>query len=198
MTAKPPPRRAVRHGDARDEAAGGVAPPLTILGLDMSSTTIGYAVKTPALFFRWGHADLTGDIAARCLQGRNEVARLLDTWRPTLVVIESPVARYAKAVLPQARLSGAVLALFAERRVLWQEVAPTVAKRVLCGDGAANKMQMVAAAAERLGCSGMSGIRRRNGKWALCDGNNEILTEDEADAVALVLCGAAMKVEALS
>lgn len=167
---------------------------MIILGLDMSSTCIGYAIlgsSVPA----WGHAELTGDIARRCLQARAEVARLLNVWQPALVVIESPVARFAKAVIPQARVSGAVLGLFAERRTLWQEVTPQAGKYALCDDGAATKREMVEAACAHLDVGGALTLAVKRGKWAAYDGAHAVVTEDEADAYALALAGRAVRVE---
>lgn len=163
---------------------------MIVLGLDMSSVCLGWCVlRAPEPL--WGTAPLSGDIAARCAAARAEVARLLDVHAPALVVIESPVVRFAKAALPQARVSGAVLGLLAERRALWQEVPPSRAKQVLAGDGAATKDEMIAAAARRLGLDG--DIVTIRGKRVLLD-VAPVLTEDEADAYALALCGAAMRV----
>lgn len=158
------------------------------LGLDMSSTCIGWAVADCDAIIAYGHADLPGDIAARCERGATEVLRLLDDYAPALVVIESPVARFAKAVIPQARVSGAVLAVLASRRALWHEVPPSVAKALLAGSGAATKREMVAAAAQRL-CLGAVELRTHRGKVVTVG-----LTEDEADAIGLALAGAHVKV----
>jgi Holliday junction resolvasome RuvABC endonuclease subunit len=124
-----------------------------ILGLDMSSTTIGYALADGT---RYGYVPLQGDIAQRCEAARFQVTILLNELKPTLVIIESPVARYAKALIPQARVSGAVLAEFARRRTLWTEVPPSVAKKALTGYGNASKTLMIATAIERLGDRGIS------------------------------------------
>lgn len=158
---------------------------MIILGLDMSSTCIGWCLADGS---DYGHIDLRGDIAARCAAAERSVAALLDRHAPALVVIESPVARFAKAVIPQARVSGAVLAVFARREALWAEVAPSEAKRALCDDGAATKREMVAEAARRLGLCGEPVVSK--GKWGLRGG----LTEDEADALGLALCGLTMAV----
>lgn len=167
---------------------------MVILGLDMSSTCLGYATIVQARPDVVGHVDLRGDIAARCLAARRAVADLLTQHMPTLVVIESPVAKFAKAVLPQARVSGAVLCLLAEQQALWCEVTPGVAKRALTGDGGASKLQMVEAAAERLGLVGAAVIWR--GKTILrAAGGAQLLTEDEADALGLALAGLAVRVE---
>lgn len=164
---------------------------MRILGLDMSSTCIGSAAldgDQPAL----ERCDLKGDIAARCALAAQHVAALLDRHQPALVVIESPVARFAKAVIPQARVSGAVLAELSRREALWAEVTPTQAKQVLAGDGAASKAQMVLAAGQRLGLLGEAVTTR--GKVWLHNGAGYWLNEDMADAYALALCGAAMRV----
>ena len=161
---------------------------MIILGLDMSSTCIGYALADGA---DYGHRDLTGDIAARCSAAAAYIAALLDRHAPALIVIESPVARFAKAVIPQARVSGAVLAVLAQRSALWVEVTPSAAKQVLAGDGAATKDEMIVAAAKRLRIDG--DIVTIKGKRALVD-VAPLLTEDEADAYALALCGAAMRI----
>lgn len=161
---------------------------MIILGLDMSSTCIGYATADGQ---HRGHRELKGDIAARCRDGAGLVVTLLDTLGPALVVIEAPVARFASAVIPQARVSGAVLAVLASRQALWNEVAPKNIKRLLAGSGSADKAMMVAAAAERLGLPGKPAQLRKKAIWM--DGAAVLLTEDEADAYGLALAGAAMK-----
>jgi len=165
---------------------------MIILGLDMSSTCIGSAALDgagpPALERR----DLTGDIGARCAQAATHVAALLDQHRPALVVIESPVNRFAKALIPQARVSGAVLAVLARRQALWTEVAPARAKQVLAGDGAASKAQMLRAAAERLDLRATR-LDVQRGKQVLWHAGG-LLTEDEADAYALALVGQTLRV----
>lgn len=165
---------------------------MRILGLDMSSTCIGSAALSgddrPAL----ERCDLKGDIAVRCAQAAAHVAALLDRHQPALVVIESPVARFAKAIIPQTRVSGAVLAELSRRRALWVEVAPSRAKQVLCGDGAATKREMVDTVARRFGHPGPANHFR--GKWGLWLDGKLVLSEDEADAYALALCGQAMRV----
>ena len=165
---------------------------MIILGLDMSSTAIGYAVLSDGAIFDYGHEDLRGDIAARCAQAATRVAELLDEHGPTLVVIESPVARHAKAVIPQARVSGAVLGVLSSRLALWQEVPPGVAKRVLAGCGTASKAQMLEAARCRLELVGDAYAYR--GKWGLWHGGVCVLSEDEADAIGVALAGAALRV----
>jgi Holliday junction resolvasome RuvABC endonuclease subunit len=60
--------------------------------------------------------------------------------------LESPVARYGGAVIPQARVSGAILGLLAEKQILHVEVTPQQAKIALTGRGNASKADMMTAA----------------------------------------------------
>jgi len=165
-------------------------PTMIILGMDMSSTCIGHATADGQ---RRGAHTLTGDIAARCASAARHMATLLDAIAPALVVIESPVARFAKAVIPQARVSGAVLAVLSVREALWVEVTPGQAKVALCDDGGATKAEMVEEAARRLGLPGAAAVLRSKAVWR--NGSAVLLSEDEADAYALALAGLAMRVE---
>lgn len=120
---------------------------LTILALDISSRHIGVVfVRGPSVVLHttW---DLPGKIATQCHTARElvrtQIALLGDI---DLIAIESPVAKFAKAVIPQARVSGAVLTALAEAGVAWVEIPPTRAKLALCGSGRASKAEMIAAA----------------------------------------------------
>ena len=117
-----------------------------LLGLDASSTMIGWVV-TNGTVRHHGETKLTGDISNRCRLAFALVGLLIETY-PDIdcVAIESPVAQYAKAVIPQARVSGAVLARCAlfDKHVI--EVTPGEAKKALAGMGNASKGEMRAAA----------------------------------------------------
>ncbi len=121
---------------------------LTILGLDISSTHIGLVLLAGDKRLdrqTWRHSG--GDIAMRCLLARDCVAAYLDQQADVdLVAIEAPVAKYANALIPQARVSGAVLAVVAARGLLWVGIAPAQAKQALIGKGSASKQEMCAAA----------------------------------------------------
>lgn len=120
----------------------------TILALDASSTTIGWCVYDGAVLAH-GETGLTGsEIAWKCRQALKWLHAHLHTY-PTVdcVAIESPVARYGGAVIPQARVSGALLAAAALKQLHVVEVAPQHAKQALAGKGNASKTEMQAAAA---------------------------------------------------
>lgn len=123
---------------------------IRILALDASSTHVGVCYDGRALP-TWT-LPAKANIAARCQQARDLLAHQLQAHPDVdLVVIESPVARFAKAVIPQARVSGALLALLNERGLAWLELPPQDGKTALTGKGNADKDAMMAAARERTG-----------------------------------------------
>lgn len=124
-----------------------MTPLLSILALDMSSTAIGVVVADGARVREHTTWQLAGDIAQRCVSVQGLLrSQLANTPDIDLIVIEAPVGRFAKALIPQARVSGAVLAVLAETGIAWVEIAPAAAKRALCGKGTAKKPEMIAAA----------------------------------------------------
>lgn len=136
-----------------------IAPPIvvetiTILGLDASSTAIGWVVYDGVVRAH-GQLLLKGDdIAERCRQAHAGLNFILETYLYIdAIAIESPVARFAKALIPQARVSGALLAAASLKGIVTCEVTPSAAKAVLCGSGTASKTLMQAAA-EQYGVRG--------------------------------------------
>lgn len=113
---------------------------ITILALDMSSTTIGWVLLRDGGVADHGTQVLAGHIGHRCCLARAYVAALLRV-HPDLdmAAVESPVGRFVKAVIPQARVSGAVLGLFDQHEIATVEIAPAAAKMALTGRGDANK-----------------------------------------------------------
>lgn len=122
----------------------------SILALDASSTTIGWCLYEGA---PTDHGEITlksDDIAERCRQAHAALQLILAN-HPAIdcVAIESPVGRYIKSLIPQARVSGALLAVAALKGLHVVEVTPTAAKRALTGSGAAPKLTMRQQAALR-------------------------------------------------
>lgn len=120
----------------------------TILGLDASSTTIGWVIYDAGAPRDCGEIVLKGDdIADRCRQAYAFFNLILHTHPDVDAVgIESPVSRFAKAVIPQARVSGALMCAAALKQLNVIEVSPSQAKKALTGSGCAGKLQMQAAA----------------------------------------------------
>lgn len=166
----------------------------TLLALDMSSVAIGYVARNGHVLAH-GTIELNtkADIAQRCAEASRRVCELLASLAAggvcvDAVVIESPVARFARAVIPQARLSGAVLAAVINAGYLWLELAPKEAKLALCEDGAATKREMLQAAAQHFGYDlAALTLREKRGKWAAYEGQSLVYGEDAADALGLAL-----------
>ena len=123
----------------------------SILGLDASSTMIGYCLLEGEQVTAHGEIKLRGDdIADRCRQAQNALIHLIDGRAIDAVAIEAPVVRRflgkggrrvdtANAVIPQARVSGALLAMVSLRELAWIEIEPATAKRAATTKGNANK-----------------------------------------------------------
>lgn len=147
---------------------------MKILALDMSSTMIGVCYDGK----QFETIKLKGDdIAHRC----RDAYRLIAGWVLAygdidLVVIESPIVIFKKpnGVIPQARVSGAVLAALDKESLAWIELKPKEAKKALTGRGDAKKSDMIAAAEHATG---------------------KTLNEHQADAYGLWKAGMALRVE---
>jgi Holliday junction resolvasome RuvABC endonuclease subunit len=165
-----------------------------ILALDISSTAIGWCFRNSAVVSRGViRLSLNQHIGARCCVARDALEKLLDQHAVDLVAIESPVARFASAIIPQCRVSGALLELVARLDVLACEVAPAVAKLALTGDGAASKQQMLEAAAAHFGYKdrALAYVKRR-GDWCAVSDGAAAFWEHEADALGVAICAAGM------
>jgi len=119
----------------------------TILALDASSTMIGYVVYAGAVLAHGEHKLAGGDIACRCQTAYDILVLLLERY-PAIdaIALESPVARFGGAVIPQARVSGALLLLAAQRWKPVIELTPSQGKLALSGKGNASKDTMMARA----------------------------------------------------
>lgn len=119
----------------------------TILGLDASSTIIGWCVLQDGRALQHGEIKLpASNIADRCEAAQRELIQLFDACPVDAVAIESPIAFRPNAVIPQARVSGALLAMCSLREIAWLEIEPTRAKKALAGVGNASKDDMQAKA----------------------------------------------------
>jgi Holliday junction resolvasome RuvABC endonuclease subunit len=161
------------------------------LGLDASSTHIGWVLLEDGVG-RWRGVITLKDksIAKRCLVARRAVAQLIESWKPDRVGIESPVGRFAGAVIPQARVSGAVLSVIEEANLPWHDIAPKEAKKALASSGTADKEKMLRAAAPYLGYSDteLTFKAKRKDLWVALDGEGAVVYDEHtADAVAIAL-----------
>lgn len=127
----------------------------TILALDASSTTIGYCFYDGTVIAS-GEIRLQSDhIAERCRLAYAQFNGLLQLYPlPDVVAIESPVARYAGAVIPQARVSGALMVAATLVGLMVIEIEPQKAKYALTGKGNAGKPEMQEVAWRAFGIRG--------------------------------------------
>lgn len=167
-----------------------------ILGLDISSVTIGFVLRNGAVLDR-GVIRLNpkAHIGARCVAARDALTTLLDQHVVDAIAVESPVARFASAIIPQCRVSGVVLELAERRGIVACEITPAEAKHALAGDGDASKEQMLQTAAEPFGFSAAAlAYTKLRGDWVALAGGAVVYGEHEADALGVAMA-AAGKVE---
>lgn len=128
----------------------------TILALDASSTHLGYIVYHRTVLASGEVTLASTDIAVRCRLAFDWLSTFLAQYphRPDALAIEAPVGRFAKALIPQARVSGALLAAASLSSILVLEITPSAAKIALCGRGTASKAAMMTAAWSRYGIKG--------------------------------------------
>jgi Holliday junction resolvasome RuvABC endonuclease subunit len=137
-----------------DSVSYTIAPPVvssavTLLGLDASSTAIGWVIYDGRVVDHGEVLLKSDDIAERCRLAYAGLGLILSNYPYVdAIAIESPVAAFAKALIPQARVSGALMACAALSGLLVCEMTPMQAKRALAGEGNATKLAMRANAAE--------------------------------------------------
>ena len=120
----------------------------TILGLDASSTMIGFCLLQNNRVLSHGEIKLpAANIAARCEAAQRELILLLDACPCDAVAIEAVVWRFPNSTIPQSFVHGAILAMCHLHDIAWLEIEPAKAKRALCGRGNGSKedMQLMAA-----------------------------------------------------
>jgi hypothetical protein len=161
------------------------------IALDASSVALGWVLMNEGKPRFGGTYKLTGSIGKKCLGAYTGVLGLLDTWPGTLyVAIESPASRFKGALIPQARVSGAIFMAAEERGVRVIEVAPTAAKKAATGKGTSDKVAVMKAVAPLLmdpEALPQVEYREVGGKWRAYLDGEVLFDEDEADACGVGL-----------
>ncbi len=86
------------------------------------------------------------------------------------------------------RVSGAIILAAQTKKIPWREATPTQAKKALTGRGGATKEDMLRAAAPYLGYDTEAlAYVCRSDKWRAELDNTEVYSEDESDAVGVML-----------
>ena len=114
-----------------------------ILGLDASSVAIGWVIYNGAVIASGEVALKHDDIAERCRLAYAALSLILVTYPGAdAIALEAPASRFKKSLIPQCRVSGALMACASLSGLLVVEVTPSQAKWALCSKGNAGKAEM--------------------------------------------------------
>lgn len=152
-----PPIVAMTPADMLDRFG---AYPYTVLGIDASSSVIGFALlafygkgDTHGVFIGSLKLSSKQPIQRRCAEGYQLAIKLAADIAPArfsqkigAIGIEDAVAKYANAIMQQSRVVGAMLAAFDQLGYQCETFAPKAGKKILSGSGVAGPDQMIIAA----------------------------------------------------
>jgi Holliday junction resolvasome RuvABC endonuclease subunit len=122
-------------------------PPAAILGLDVSSTTVGWAWIVEGLVESYGTYHLRGEIGKRVADAAAMLPLLLSKRTPQLVIMEDVATRFMGSAIPQCNVQGQVLRTFWECHIPVRRITPASVKRLFTGDGKADKIPVLRKAA---------------------------------------------------
>ncbi|OGM03829.1 crossover junction endodeoxyribonuclease RuvC [Candidatus Woesebacteria bacterium RIFCSPHIGHO2_12_FULL_42_9] len=156
---------------------------MLVLGIDPGTATTGFGVikklKTGFEVIDWGliETEKNGVTGKRLDIIYSEILELLRKFSPDVLAIEKIFfATNAKTAISIGQAQGVILLAAAKSKVEVSEYAPGTIKKVVAGDGRADKKAMQRALRVHLGAR----IRSKKGKKTHFD--------NEADALAIALC----------
>jgi len=156
---------------------------MLVLGIDPGTATTGFGVinklKNGFEVVDWGLIETEkNDVTGKRLNFiYSEILGLLRKFSPDVLAIEKIFfATNAKTAISIGQAQGVILLAAAKCKVLVSEYAPGTIKKVVAGDGRADKKAMQKALRVHLGAR----IRSKKGKKTHFD--------NEADALAIALC----------
>ena len=148
-----------------------------VLGIDPGLTRTGYGVievvggTERAVTAGVIRTDPQGSVGARLVELRDDILGVLDDHPVDVAAIEQVfVNRNRNTAMAVARASGVVMEAIAARGIAVAEYTPSQMKMAITGSGSADKEQISAVVAMRLGVGGVSG------------------PADVADALGIALC----------
>ena len=147
---------------------------MIVLGVDPGSHQTGWGlVAWEAGRLRMvaaGVLRLEGSLAARLVELRRGLGEVLERHHPQAVAVEEPFGhRFVRSALVLAHARGVALLAAAEAGLEPHPYTPAMVKRLVCGSGGAEKVQI------RRSVQGLLRLR-------------ELPPSDAADALAVALC----------
>ena len=148
---------------------------MIVLGVDPGSHQTGWGLVTwdagRLRMIAAGVLRLEGSLAARLVELRRGLADVLQRHHPQAAAVEEPFGqqRFVRSALVLAHARGVVLLACAEAGLEPHPYTPAMVKRVVCGSGNAEKLQI------RRSVQGLLRLR-------------ELPPADAADALAVALC----------
>ncbi|MBI2065925.1 crossover junction endodeoxyribonuclease RuvC [Candidatus Woesebacteria bacterium] len=158
---------------------------MLILGIDPGTAVTGYGVikTTPGLFevleFGLIETDKEGSPGKRLENIYLAMSRLLKKFSPDLVAIEKLFfATNAKTAMRVGQAQGVMIFAAAKYKIEVAEYAPGTIKKIVAGDGRADKKMIQKSVRKVLGAKVRSGARKKTH------------FDNAADALAVALCHA--------
>jgi crossover junction endodeoxyribonuclease RuvC len=167
---------------------------MLILGIDPGTATTGWGLvkkndTTDFEILEWGLIETNKETAPhiRLHEIHEQMLSLLDKFHPDVLVMERVfLFNNAKTVIRVSQAQGVILAACANYKVEVFEYAPASIKKLITGNGRADKKQMEAAVKELLGPK----LSKKD--LTDCDGKSRKMTKtyvDNAyDALAIAMC----------
>lgn len=156
---------------------------MLILGIDPGTATTGYGlIKKEKVGYKvidWGLIETQKDTTTseRLEVIHTEMLALLEKHSPDVMVIEKIFfATNAKTVISVGQSQGVILLAAAKSKIKVSEYAPGTIKKVISGDGRADKKKMQKAIRTLLGAKVKSKAHKKTH------------FDNEADALAIALC----------
>ncbi|GMQ97540.1 MAG: crossover junction endodeoxyribonuclease RuvC [Acidimicrobiia bacterium] len=148
-----------------------------VLGIDPGLTRTGYGIiesaagRTTAVTAGVIRTDPDRSVAERLVELEHDISGVLDDHPIDAAAIEQVfVNRNRGTAMAVARASGVIMATIAERGITVAEYSPSQMKLTITGSGSADKTQVAAVVAMRLGLAGVGG------------------PADVADALGIAMC----------
>jgi len=167
----------------KDLKVSDIIKPMLILGIDPGTATTGFGLirsnnKTlEVMDFGLIETEKNGNPAKRLLSIYNQVKSLFKKYNPDVVAVERLFfATNAKTAMAVGQAEGIMLFAAAQSNLEVVEYAPGTIKKVIAGDGRADKLLMQRSLRKHLGAKVRSRAKKRTH------------FDNSADALAVALC----------